>query len=92
MIDSSSIISDVRISAHLWPGLFSGIISCLVIVLISHSCRVDRRLVIHRLLGVGRRRVGSNIDRRISGIPRRYGLENWSKKVRIMVKFKGCFW
>lgn len=62
--------------AHLWPGLFSGTMSCLVIMLMAHSCKVDRRLVIHRLPGMGRRRAGSNVERRISGIPRRYGLEN----------------
>lgn len=28
---------DVRISAHLWPVLFKGIISCLVIRLTSQS-------------------------------------------------------
>lgn len=76
MIVSSISMSDVRMMAHLWPGLFNGIISCLVIMLMAHSCRVDRRLVSHRLLGMGRRRVGNSIDRRISGIPRRYGLEN----------------
>jgi len=41
---------------------------------------------------MGRRRVGSNIERKISGIPRRYGVENWSKKVRIMVRFRSGFW
>lgn len=32
---------------------------------------VERRLVIHRLLGVGNSRVGNSIDSRISGIPRK---------------------
>lgn len=71
MIVNSSIISDVRMMDHLWPGLLNGVISCLVIMLMAHSCRVDRRLVIHRLLGVGRRRAGNNIERKIRGIPRR---------------------
>ena len=31
LIMSKSVISDVRIRAHLWPFLFSGIISCFVI-------------------------------------------------------------
>lgn len=78
--------------AHLWPGLFNGTMSCLVILLMVHSCKVVRRLVTHRLLGMGRRRAGNSVERRTSGIPRRYGLENWSKKVRIMVKFRGGFW
>lgn len=91
MIVSKSIISDVRIRAHLWPGLFSGIMSCLVIVWVSHSCRVVRRLVTHRLLGVGNNKVGKSMERMISGIPKRQGLENWSKKVRIMVRLKGWF-
>lgn len=30
LIVSRSIISDVKIRAHLWPFLFSGIISCFV--------------------------------------------------------------
>lgn len=77
--------------AHLWPGLFNGVISCLVKVLINHSCRVDRRFGIHRLLGVGRRRAGNSVASRIRGIPRRYGLENWSKKLKIMVRFRGDF-
>lgn len=76
LVVSRSAISDVRMIAHLWPDLFNGIMSCLVIVWMSHSCRVDRRLVIHRAFGIGRSRAGNNIDRRINGIPRRYGLEN----------------
>lgn len=91
MVASRSTASDVRIRAHLWPGLFSGIMSCLVIMLMSHRCRVVRRFVIHRLLGAGRSRAGSSIAGRIRGIPRRCGLENWLKKVRAMVKFRGCF-
>jgi len=42
-------MSDVRIMAHLCPFLSSGIISCFVIKLMSHNCRVDTRLVTHRL-------------------------------------------
>lgn len=92
LIVSRRIISDDRMRAHLWPGLFSGVMSCLVIVLMVHDCKVDRRLVAHRLFGVGRRSVGSSIDSKISGIPSRCGLENWSKKLMIMVRFRGCFW
>lgn len=79
----------MRIRAHLWPGLFSGIMSCFVIVWISHDWSVDRRLVTHRALGAGRSRPGSSVERRISGTPKRWGLENWSKKVRVMVRFRG---
>lgn len=88
---SRSIISDVRIIAHLCPFLFSGPISCFVIRLRSHSWRVDRRLVIHRLLGAGSSSAGNSIDGRIRGIPRRHGLVNWSKKLMIMVRVKGRF-
>lgn len=45
----------------------------------------------HRLFGVGNSRVGNNTESRISGIPRRYGLVNWSKKLRFMVRFKVRF-
>ena len=91
LIVSSRIISDVRIRAHLWPPLFSGIISCFVIEWRDHSWRVERRLVIQRLLGAGNSSAGNSIDSRISGIPRRQGLANWSKKLRFMVRFMGWF-
>lgn len=82
----SIVISDVSIRAHLWPFLFSGIISCFVIRCRSHSWRVDSRLLIHRLLGDGNNRAGKSRDRRIRGMPSRWGLENWSKKLRFMVR------
>lgn len=50
---------------------------------------MEKRLVIHRLLGVGISRAGNSIDSRISGIPSRHGLVNWSKKVMFMVRFRG---
>lgn len=64
---------------------------------------MERRLLTHRRPGDGSRRVGRSRDGRISGIPRRYGLENWSKKLRFMVRFRervlllqfcswGCLW
>lgn len=56
-----------------------------------HDCRVDKRLVIHRLPGEGRRRAGNSMERRISGIPKRHGLVNWSKKLRFMVRIRGRF-
>lgn len=73
---SRNIISEVRIRAHLWPALFSGIISCFVIRWTNQSCRVVRRLVIHRLSEVGSNRAGNSVERRISGIPSRHGLVN----------------
>lgn len=87
-----NIIKDVRIRAHLWPPLFSGAISCLVIRCENHSWRVESRLVTHRLSGAGSKRAGNNVESRISGIPRRHGLVNWSKKLRFMVRFKEWFW
>ena len=80
---------DVRIRAHLCPSLFSGVINCFVTRLMNHSCRVESRLVIHRVSREGRRRAGNVIEMKISGIPSRDGLENWSKKLRFMVRFKG---
>lgn len=88
MIRRRKIISEVRIRAHLWPFLSSGIISCFVTRLMNHNCRVVSRLVIHRLSGEGRRRAGNVIEIKIKGIPRKEGLENWSKKLRFMVRFR----
>ena len=92
LIVSSSTISDVNIRAHLCPALFSGIISCFVISWKNHSWRVERRLVIHRLPGVGSNRVGNSNESRIKGIPKRHGLVNWSKKLKFMVRFKERVW
>lgn len=69
-------MSDVRISAHLWPFLSNGIISCFVMRLINHSWRVERRLVTHRLSGDGSRRAGNVSETSISGMPSSDGLEN----------------
>lgn len=44
--------------------------------------------MIHRLSSDGSRRAGNVIEMRISGIPRKDGLENWSKKLRFMVRFR----
>ena len=88
-MSNRKIIRDVRIKAHLCPLLLSGIISCFVTRLMNHDCRVDRRSVIHRLFWVGSRRAGNVIAIRIRGIPSRDGLENWLKKLRFMVRFRG---
>uniref|UniRef100_A0A8D2M8N5 Uncharacterized protein n=1 Tax=Zonotrichia albicollis TaxID=44394 RepID=A0A8D2M8N5_ZONAL len=80
------IMRDVRIRAHLCPFLSRGIISCFVTRLTNHSWRVESWLVIHRLSRDGSRRAGNVIEMRISGIPRRDGLENWSKKLKFMVR------
>lgn len=47
--------------------------------------------MIHRFPGEGRRRAGNVIAIRISGMPSRDGLENWSKKFKFMVRFRGLF-
>uniref|UniRef100_A0A8B9RV89 Uncharacterized protein n=1 Tax=Accipiter nisus TaxID=211598 RepID=A0A8B9RV89_9AVES len=85
---SRSIIRDVRIKAHLCPPLFRGSISCFVVRWINHSWRVESRLVIHRVVGKGRRRVGNIIASIMRGMPRSCGLINWSKKLRFMVSFR----
>lgn len=87
LIVRSIVIREVRIRAHLWPFLFNGVSNCFVVVFKNHSCRVDKRLVIHRLLGVGSRRAGNRTDSRVRGTPRRHGLMNWSKKLKFMVRF-----
>lgn len=91
MISRRKIRRDVKIRAHLCPFLFRGVISCFVTRLMNHNWRVESRLVIHRLSRDGSRRAGNVIEMRISGIPRRDGLENWSKKLRFMVRVKGLF-
>lgn len=45
--------------------------------------------MIHRLSNEGIKRAGNVIEMRMSGIPRKDGLENWSKKLRFMVRFRG---
>uniref|UniRef100_A0A8B9MZ73 Uncharacterized protein n=1 Tax=Accipiter nisus TaxID=211598 RepID=A0A8B9MZ73_9AVES len=80
------IISDTKIRAHLCPPLFRGSISCFVVRWMNHNWSVERRLVIHRLVGEGSSRVGNSIEIRMSGMPRRQGLVNWSKKLKIMVR------
>lgn len=47
--------------------------------------------MIHRLSGEGSSRAGISIESRIRGMPRRCGLVNWSKKLKFMVRFMGCF-
>lgn len=92
LIVRSMIISDVSIMAHLWPFLLSGTINCFVIRCSSHVCRVDRRLLIHRLFGDGNSRAGKSRDSKIRGIPSKWGLENWSKKLRFMVRVMVWVW
>lgn len=89
LMSRRKIIKDVRIRAHLCPFLSKGIISCFVTRLMNHSWRVESRLVIHRLSREGIRRAGNVIEMRMSGIPSNDGLENWSKKLRFMVRFRG---
>lgn len=52
---------------------------------------VISRLLIHRDGGVGNRTQGSAIAIAISGIPKKDGLANWSKKLAIMVNLKAQF-
>lgn len=92
LIVRSMVISDVSIRAHLWPFLFNGIISCFVIRCRSHSWMVDSRLLIHRLPGDGNNRAGKSRDSRIRGMPSRWGLENWLKKLRFMVRLMVWVW
>ena len=58
----------------------------------SHSWMVDSRLLIHRLPGDGNNRAGKSRDSRIRGMPSRWGLENWSKKLRFMVRLMVWVW
>lgn len=69
LVNRRKTISDERMSAHLCPGLFSGVINCFVISCRNHSWSVERRLVIQRPPGDGSNRVGKSRESRISGIP-----------------------
>ena len=53
---------------------------------------VDSRLLIHRLPGDGNNRAGKSRDSRIRGMPSRWGLETWSKKLRFMVRLMVWVW
>uniref|UniRef100_A0A8D2MA33 Uncharacterized protein n=1 Tax=Zonotrichia albicollis TaxID=44394 RepID=A0A8D2MA33_ZONAL len=83
------IIRNVKIRAHLCPFLSRGIIRCFVTRLINHSWRAEGQLVIYQLSRDGSRRAGNVVEMRISGIPRKDGLENWSEKLKFMVRFRG---
>lgn len=82
---------EVSISAHLWPFLSRGIISCFVTRLMNHSWSVERRFDTHRLSGEGSRRAGNVREIRIRGMPSSDGLANWSKKLKFMVRFRGWY-
>lgn len=92
LIVRSMVISDVNIRAHLWPLLLSGAISCFVIRCRSHVWMVDSRLLTHRLSREGNSRAGKSRDSRTRGTPNRQGLENWSKKLRFMVRLMVWAW
>lgn len=86
MIKSS--IRAVNRTAHLCPPRLMGSMSCCVKRLMNQPWRVKRRLFSHRLVGVGMSTHGRLSARAIKGIPRCVGLMNWSKKLRIMVRFR----
>ena len=60
--------------------------------LINHVWTVISRLFTHRDGGVGNSTHGSAIAMAMSGIPRKDGLANWSKKLTIMVSFRAQFY
>jgi len=87
-------IRDVKRAAHLWPPGLMGRRSCCAKRLMNQPCKVKSRLFNHRLVGAGNNNQGRLRARAIRGIPRYVGLINWSKKLRIMVRFRivcGCF-
>ena len=85
-------IREASSSAHLCPPTLSGNISWLVNRLINHVWTVISRLFTHRDGGVGNSTHGSAIAMAMSGIPRKDGLANWSKKLTIMVSFRAQFY
>lgn len=85
------IIREARISAHLWPPTLTGRRSCCTNWLINRPWIVRRRLLSHRGDGAGKRSHGRARATRISGIPKYVGLKNWSKRLMVMVSFRGWF-
>lgn len=81
-------IKEANIKAHLCPPMLRGRRSCWVNRLINQFCRVKRRLLAHRLVGVGYRTQGRSRARAIRGMPKEVGLRNWSKKLSVMVRFR----
>lgn len=57
----------------------------------NQFCRVSTRLFIQREEGVGNMIQGIKIAKAINGIPKNTGLINWSKKLNVIVSFKGLF-
>lgn len=57
----------------------------------NQLCRVRRRLLSHRVVGLGKRAHGRVSAKAIRGMPRKTGLMNWSKKLSVMVSFKSQF-
>lgn len=66
--------------------------SCRVNIPRNQFCRVNKRLFSHREEGVGRRIQGSSRASAIRGMPIKSGLENWSKKLVTMVRFRILSW
>lgn len=92
LIVIKKIIKEVSSRAHLCPPTFSGSINWLVKRLISQPWIVIRRLLIHRVEGVGYITQGKAIAMAISGTPRYDGLANWSKKLIAMVSLRVEFY
>lgn len=66
-------IKEVRRRAHLCPGMFTGIKSSWANRPRNQFCRVRRRLLSQRSVGVGKRIQGRVRARAIRGIPRSTG-------------------
>ena len=88
---SKKIIRDVKRGAHLCPPELSGRKSWLVKRAINHPWRVRVRLFNQRAEGAGKRIHGRLRAIKIRGIPRYVGLENWLKRLSVMVNFRGWF-
>lgn len=81
-------IKEVRRKAHLWAGALRGRKICLVNTVKNQVWEVKRRLFTHRLDGVGKRSHGTNMARRIRGIPNEVEEANWLNKSIVMVRFR----
>lgn len=88
---SRKIIRAESSGAHLCPPVLRGRKIWLVKLLRNHPWRVSIRLFSHRLVGEGKSSQGKLRATIIRGIPINVGLENWSKRLSVMVSFRGWF-
>lgn len=85
-------IKEVSIAAHLCPGTLMGRKSSRVNRFRNQFCRVKRRLLVHRFVGVGNRSQGKERARASRGMYRNVGDINWSNRLSVIVRLRRGFY